>query len=190
MQQARGPAIFAFSKGLLALCQRGIFASQRLYPLLRLFHLGQSVVVSRDGVPPAEIALVNRLRIVFESAVISARPEIIARKVGLADLFGNFVHGQPLIGHTQRLVMDITIDIALVAQPLANHLRSPARPVVGGKNDIAFAAVPGQYFVNPPAPCQRIAHQRAARGQDVVKCAGDNLCRMERAKLRQIEHEF
>ena len=147
------------------------------------------MVVGRNAVPPAEIELVDRLGVVVERAVITARVERFALQRRFRQRLRDFGDRAAGIGQPHRLVVDVAVDVALVAQKLLDILRAPFRPVMGGEDDIG-RAVFGQHMVDHLAPFQQVADMGAARRQRIVQGARRNLGGAERIELRQVEHEF
>ncbi|MCU0875828.1 MAG: hypothetical protein MUE50_26135, partial [Pirellulaceae bacterium] len=69
----------------------------------------------------------------------------------------------------QHLVVEVGIQIALATEDFLNPVVAPPRPVVGPKQDLGFLAIQIERRVDVLRPVQGIAHQRAAKGVDIVE---------------------
>src|SRR5690606_40762503 len=118
-------------------------------------------------IKPAEITLVDGLRIVIERAVIAARIPFCLQRGWELQLFGNLERREAVICHAQRLVMYIFVEVALLAKERDRRISTPARPVMACEKHIRLRAEKLNRLVDIPAPRFCIAHLRAARRVDI-----------------------
>ncbi|MNC16051.1 hypothetical protein D3C75_638970 [compost metagenome] len=85
----------------------------------------------------------------------------------------DFIAGQAFVRHTQRLVIDVAIHIALAFHQVDNIFLTPGWPVVLSDNDFSIAAPAIYGCINIFRPCQRIADFRPAKRIRVVQRMGD-----------------
>ena len=98
-------------------------------------------------------------------------PETIGKLVDVVDL----VDSHTLIGLMQDLVVQMGVNVTLGAHDFLNAVITPARPGVRRKHHFCLLPVAVQRHVDLLRPLQRIAHQSAAQGIDVMNGAGDVL---------------
>ena len=187
VHQFRHPAIVACLIGLAPGCEYGVRAAHRFDIALARFHRRMLVKVRRVAVEPAEITLIDGFRIVVERAVVTARVPFGGQRRRQLDFLGNLDGRQPVIGKAQRLVMHIFVHVALLLQEIDRAVLAPARPVMGGEENLRLAREEVHRFVDVIAPRLGVAHLRAARRVDVVHVAGTVLRHAERLELREIE---
>ena len=112
-------------------------------------------------------------------AVVTAARPLFFQRFRQFKLGGDLVVGQPLVCHTQGLVVDVAIHIALAFHQLDDILVAPGRPVVLRNNHFRVRAPALNGGVNVLRPGQRVADFRAAQGVGVVQSMGHVLCGLD-----------
>ena len=148
-----------------------------------LLHRGVLPQVRGIAVVPAHVALVDRLDVVADGPVIAAGvPRVLQRRRHL-DRLRDLGAGQALVEHPQRLVVEVCVQVALLAQEPGQPLAPPGRPVVRREHDVGSAAeaVHGLREVARPDP--RIPYQCAPDREDVVQDVGRVLGHAQRSAI-------
>src|SRR5690606_11249811 len=124
------------------------------------------------AVEPAEVALVDRLDVVADRAVVAVGvpgPLQGGRQLhGLGDLGA----GHAAVQHAQGLVVQIGVQVALLRQEGDDALAAPGRPVVGGEGHVGAVGEQGDRLGQVAGPEAGVADHGAAQGQDVVQVVG------------------
>jgi hypothetical protein len=123
-----GPAIIARLQRGFANSEQAVRASGKGDIFGGGFRRRQRVEIGGVAIPPAEIALIGRLHIMIERAIIIARGEGRGLDGGLGRLIGEFVKRCTLVGEVERAVVDIAIDVALAGQQRVDFLGAPCGP--------------------------------------------------------------
>ena len=98
--------------------------------------------------------------------------------------------GITLVELTQRLVMQIRVEIALQTQKFHNALTTPGRPVMRGECDIGAIGESVDCLGQISRPSSRVAHQRTAQGQQVMQVVSGVLGHAQRPETREVEMHF
>ena len=138
---------------------------------------------------PAEVELIDRLGIVADRSVIAARCPFIVQswRGGGGQCLGNLAHRLTPVHAPHGLIVQPAVIVALRGEPCGAFRLPEDRPAMAGNHHFALRAVTGGRFVEVMRPCARIAHLRAARGEDVVQRAGGDFS-SEEGLFRCDEH--
>ena len=98
----------------------------------------------------------------------------------------NLVDGDALVGLVQHGVVEVGVHVALGAHDFLDTFVAETRPTVGCEHHVSLLAITVQGDVDMFGPNQRITHQGAAQGVDIVNGAGDVFCRPEGLELRKV----
>ena len=189
VEQRRGPAIVARGDRSLALLQHGRGAAHRGDILLRSVHRRQRIEIRRVAVVPAEVHLVHGLGVVAHGAVVAAVGEAIAQRRGQLELLGDLARRQALVREAQRLVVDVTVRVALRLQVVQRAGVAPHGPVMAREHHFHAGEAAGR-IVDVAAPLHGVAHLRAAQRVEVVQRVRDDLGAAPRLVIRQVEGEL
>ena len=162
-------------------------AAHVLDVLLPALDRRQRVEVGGIGVVPADVPLIDRLRVVAQRPVVAARVprggEALRRGETLGDL-GRLV---AVVHEAHRLVVQVLVEITLLAEVVEHAPVVPHRPVVLGEDDLGVAPEPVDRLVQVPGPGVGVARLRPPDGIDVVQVVGRVLGEVQRPE-RGIEH--
>ena len=142
---------------------------------------------ARVAVEPAHVALVDRLDVVADRAVVAVGvPRLLQRGRHLEGL-GDLDPGVALVELAQRLVVQIGVQIPLQRKEFDDPLLAPGRPVVRGEHHVGAVGERVDRLGEVARPPVRVAHQRAAQRQQVVQVVGGVLGHAQRAEPREVE---
>ena len=148
---------------------------------------GQRVEVGGIRVVPADVALVHRLRVVAQRSIVAAhvprRGEALRQGEPLGDL-GGLV---PVVHEPYGLVVQVLVEVALLAEELQHARVAPHRPVMLGESDVGIAAEAVPRLVQVLRPRVGVAGLRAGDRIDVVQVVSGVLGEVQRPK-RGVEH--
>ena len=86
--------------------------------------------IARITVVPAEIALIDRLHIVADGAVVAVGMPSLCQRRWHLEHFGDFDTGVALVEQPQRLVVQVGVQIPLQGKEFDDPVAAPGRPVV------------------------------------------------------------
>ena len=112
-------------------------------------------------------------------AVVTAACPLFLERFRQLKFCGDLIASQAFVGHTQGLVVDVAVHIALAFHQLDDILVTPGRPVVLRNNHFRVRAPALNGGVNVLRPGQRVADFRAAQGVGVVQSMGHVLCGLD-----------
>ena len=148
------------------------------------------IEIGGHGIIPAEIILINRLRVMAVGAVITLVEPLVGNRRRRFQVFSDFRLRHPLIHHPDRLVVQIAVVIALARQPALDLGLPETRPAMARCDCVAAVGVKIDGLVQKACPSMGIAHLRPARGQDIVERAGRNFGGEERFGRRNVNIHF
>lgn len=96
-------------------------------------------------------------------AVVTAARPLFFQRFRQFKLGGDLVAGQPLVCHTQGLVVDVAIHIALAFHQLDDILVAPGRPVVLRHDNFGLITPAYNCLVDVFRPWQRFTNFRTAQ---------------------------
>ncbi|MOA02465.1 hypothetical protein D3C78_1219180 [compost metagenome] len=111
-----------------------------------------------------------------DGAVIAAVSPGLRQAVWQFEVGSNFIACQAFVGHTQGLVVDITIQVTLAFQQANNVFVTPGRPVVLSHNNFSFVTPTHYGFVDVFRPRQWFSNFRAAQRVGIVQGVSHILC--------------
>lgn len=190
IQQCCGPTVVTGVECLLRKVDDPVDAAHRLdIPgRERLGRVGPQP--GRVAVEPAHVALIDGLDVVAHRTVVTVRvPGPLEYRWHL-EHFGDLDAGVTLVQQPQGLIVQICIQIALQGQELDDAVAPPGWPVVGGEYDVGAVGEGVDRLGEITGPGVRVAHHRAAQGQQVVQVVGRVLGHAQRAETREIEVHF
>ena len=138
------------------------------------------------AVEPAHVALVDGLGVVADRAVVAAVGPAVRQGRRQLDQLGDLGARQSLVGHPQRLVVQVRPHVALPGQVGRRCGVAPGGPVVGGERDLG-PVVQHDRLAQVVRPDAGVAHDRAAQGQDVVHVVGGVLRHAQGAPVGEVE---
>ncbi|VTM90405.1 Uncharacterised protein [Raoultella ornithinolytica] len=166
------PAVVTLAVIVLGLFQHLIRAAHVFDKLLRRLLWRQFVKGCRVAIEPAEIEHVGGFHIMTYRTIVAAACPLFFQRWRQLKVSGDFITGQPFVGHAQSLVIDITIHIALTFHQLNDVVVTPGRPVVLGNNDFGIVAPTFDGGIDIFRPGQRIANFCAAQRIGIVQRVG------------------
>ncbi len=187
VQQRRRPAQVACRLRFGRARLHRVLSAHRLDIAFRGGLRRQLVQVCGVRVVPAEIALVDRLRIMAHRAVIAAVVPLLRQHVGQLQHFRDLARDEAGVHQPDRLVVQEFVGVAMVREESHDLFRAEARNAMRGKHHVAFPREEADRFRQVIRPGLRIAHQRAARGQQIVHAEVRVLRHEDRAVIRQKE---
>ncbi|MNC41358.1 hypothetical protein D3C75_901240 [compost metagenome] len=126
--------------------------------LFRCIDRWQLIQRCRVAVEPAEVKHVGSFDIVAHRTVVAPAGPGFCQPFRQRKAGGDFIAGQAFVGHSQGLIVDITVHIALAFHQLNNVFITPGRPVVLGHDDLSFVAPALYRRINILRPRQRVAN--------------------------------
>ena len=139
------------------------------------------------AVEPAEVALVDRLEVVVERAVVAAAVPLALEARRQLQPLGDLGGDVALVEQPQRLVVDVAVEVALLGEEVDDPVGPPAGPVMLGEHHVAAGGEHADRLVEVGRPAVRIADQGAAQREDVVQVVGGVLGHAQRAPLGEQE---
>lgn len=88
------------------------------------------------------------------------------------ELLGDLRPGATGVDQAQGLVVEVAVEVPLLAEVVDDPLPAPARPVVTGEEDVALGAEQLDRLVEVGGPDVGVADEGAAQGEDVVHRVG------------------
>ena len=173
--QIGGPAVIAGGISAADLFVQRLFPAKRANEQFCLFDGGPWIEIGRDAIIPAHVAIIDGLGIVADGPVEFARRPVRAQCRRQFEPFGNFCRGLAQVHPPHRLVVNIFIGVALMAEIGLDGRVAEARPMVGGEQHIGLFAPQALGFGQIAGPRLGIAHLGTAQGLDIVERRGGGL---------------
>ena len=142
----------------------------------------QRVEVGRMRVEPAQIELVDRLDVVPNRSIVAAHIEMLLQGLGQSQGLGDLRGSEAEVHLPDRLVVNESVNIALLADEVAYALAPPYGPVVLVEHHLGVGRV-DDGVVEIVGPLAGVAHLRAAQGVDVVQGVAHQLGAAIRTQL-------
>ena len=133
------------------------------------------------AVEPAHVALVDGLDVVADRAVVAVGVPRLLQRGRHLEVLGDLDAGEALVEQSQRLVVQIGVQIPLQGQEFDDPVAAPGRPVVRGEHDVGAVGEAVDGLGQIARPAVRVADQRAAQRQQVVQVVGGVLGHAQRA---------
>ena len=141
----------------------------------------------RVAVEPAHVALVHGLDIVADRAVVAVRVPGPLQRRRHRERLGDLDAGVALVELTQRLVVQVGVQIPLQRKEFHDLFLAPRRPVMRGEHHVGPVGERVDRLGEVPGPAVRIAHQRPAQRQQVVQVVRGVLGHAQRTEPRKVE---
>ncbi len=124
----------------------------------------------RVAVVPAEIALIDGLDVVADRAVVTAGVPGRVEHRWHREVLGDLAAEVALVESTQRLIVQVGVQVALLGQIDEDLLGSPPRrPMMRRESDIGVVGEHLDGLAEVPGPDPGVANLCTAEGQEVVK---------------------
>ena len=162
-------------------------ATHELHVALRALHRRVRPQVRGVAVEPAQVALVDRLDVVAHRSVVAVRGPGVLEGRWQLQLLGDLVADQSLVEQSQRLVVEVAVEVALDREELHDALRAPGGPVVRRERDVGPPAEQVDRLGEVRRPGVGVAHERAPQGEQVVQGVGGVLGQAQGAAVGEEE---
>ena len=143
--------------------------------------------VGRVGVVPAEVALVDRLDVVANRAVVAAGMPGMVQIWWQLHHLGDFAVDVALVDQPQGLVVQVGVHVPLLGQVGDDLWGAPGGPVMRGERHIRLVGEQLDRLGQVAGPDPRVADLRAAQGQQVVQVVRGVLGHAQRPLVREVE---